>query len=187
MGFYGLHWYWASISAKISQILGVSQLHIVLWSHELECYLNNLDSLRIDDLIVNSTTSIIDLPVAITDYLFEFSESAVANIDFVGEMITGVTLEPANASINIDGLSISHECMPKYITICYKHGTVLIIGFTDTNYFVNEGDRNVTLTVVVRGGTNRCNKTEWSLNYAIKSVSAQCEQTIIVSKWKIMY
>ena len=62
-----------------------------------------LDSLRVD-LTVNSTTPITDLPVAITNYLFEFSESAVANIDFAGEPISGVTLDPANASINIDGL-----------------------------------------------------------------------------------
>ena len=46
----------------------------------------------------------------------------------------------------------------------------------DTNYFVNEGDCNLTLIILVRGGTNRCNKAEWSLNYAIQSVSAQCEQ-----------
>ena len=65
-------------------------------------------------MIVNSTTSLIDIPVAITDYLFEFSESAVANIDFAGEPITGVTLDPANASINIDGLLIT-SCMPKYL------------------------------------------------------------------------
>ena len=53
------------------------------------------------------TTPIIDLPVAITDYLPEFSESAVAKIDFMGEPISGVTLDPANASINIDGSFIS--------------------------------------------------------------------------------
>ena len=54
----------------------------------------------------NPTTPIIDLSVAITDYLFEFSESAVANINFMGEPIFGVAfkLDPANALINIDGL-----------------------------------------------------------------------------------
>ena len=52
----------------------------------------------------NPTTPIIDLSVAITDYLLEFSESAVANIEFVGEPTSGVTLDPANASININGL-----------------------------------------------------------------------------------
>ena len=55
----------------------------------------------------NPTTPIINLPVAITDYLPEFSESVVANIDFPGEPISGVTLHPANASININGLFIS--------------------------------------------------------------------------------
>ena len=54
----------------------------------------------------NSTTRIIDLSVAITDYLPEFSESAVASIDFVGEPISGVTLDPANVSININGLFV---------------------------------------------------------------------------------
>ena len=45
--------------------------------------------------------------MAITDYLPEFSESAVAKIDFMGEPISGVTLDPANASINMDGSFIS--------------------------------------------------------------------------------
>ena len=67
-------------------------------------------------MVLNSTTTIIDLPVAITDYLSEFSESAVANINFVGEPITEVTLDPANVSINIDSLLIS-PCMLKYIII----------------------------------------------------------------------
>ena len=74
----------------------------------LYCNYFILDSLRINELVFNSTTSTINLPgVAITDYLPEFSESVVANIDFVGEPISGVTLDPANASINIDGLFIS--------------------------------------------------------------------------------
>ena len=54
-------------------------------------------------MVFNSTTPIIDLSVAITDYLFEISESAVANINFVGEPISGVILDPASASISIDG------------------------------------------------------------------------------------
>ena len=58
-------------------------------------------------MVFNSTTSTINLPVAITDYLPEFSESVVAHIDFPGEPISGVTLDPANALINIDGLFIS--------------------------------------------------------------------------------
>ena len=66
-----------------------------------------LDSLRVDNnyyLVLDSATPIVELPVAISDYLHEFAESAVANIDFTGEPISGVTLDPANASINIDGL-----------------------------------------------------------------------------------
>ena len=74
-------------------------------------YCNNyfiLDSPRIDNLVFNSTTSTINLPgVAITDYLPEFSGSVVANIDFVGEPISGVTLDPPNALINVDGSFIS--------------------------------------------------------------------------------
>ena len=54
----------------------------------------------------NTATPIIDLSVAIADYLPEFSESVVANIDFLGEPISGVTLHPANASISINGLLI---------------------------------------------------------------------------------
>jgi hypothetical protein len=59
--------------------------------------------MRIDNLVFNSTTPIVDLSVAITDYLFEFSESAVANIN-LAELTSGVTLDPANALIYIDGL-----------------------------------------------------------------------------------
>ena len=58
-------------------------------------------------MVLSFTTPIIDLSVAITDYLLEFSESVVANIDFPGEPISGVTLDPANAPVNIDGLFIS--------------------------------------------------------------------------------
>ena len=55
-------------------------------------------------MVLDSTTPTIDLLVAITDYLLVFSESAVANINYVGEPIIGITLDPANSSINIDGL-----------------------------------------------------------------------------------
>ena len=60
--------------------------------------------MRVDRFVLNSTMPTVDFSVAITDYLFEFSESAVAYIAFMGEPISGVTLDPANASINIDGL-----------------------------------------------------------------------------------
>ena len=53
--------------------------------------------------------------------------------------------------------------------------TAVIIGFHNTKYSVDEGDPAVTLTVGVRGGKNRCNKTEWMLYYSIRNVSAQCE------------
>ena len=65
-----------------------------------------VDSLRVDKLTLNSTTPIIDLLVAVTDYVLEFSESVVANITLPGEPIPRATLEPASASINIDGLFI---------------------------------------------------------------------------------
>jgi hypothetical protein len=64
--------------------------------------------MRIDNLMFNFTTLIVDLSVAITDYFSEFSGSAVASIDFAGEPISGVTLDPANASIIIDGLFIMY-------------------------------------------------------------------------------
>lgn len=67
----------------------------------------NIDTLRVDTLLLSSTTPVVDHTVAITDYLSTFSESAVANIAFFGEPIFGVTLEPANASISIDGLLIN--------------------------------------------------------------------------------
>ena len=41
--------------------------------------------------------------MAITDYLFKFSESAVANIVFPGGPIFGVRLEPDFATIAING------------------------------------------------------------------------------------
>ena len=66
-------------------------------------------------MVFNSTTPIIDLSVAITDYLFEFSESVVANIDFVGEPISGVILDPASASISIDGSFISSYTVLRFI------------------------------------------------------------------------
>lgn len=64
----------------------------------------NLDSSRVDTLVLSSTTPIVDLSVVITDYLFKFSELAVANIDFVEEPIFGVSLDPDSATMNIDGL-----------------------------------------------------------------------------------
>ena len=76
-----------------------------------------LDSLSVDNLVLNSATPIADHPVAITDYLFEFSESAVANIDFTGEPISGVTLDPANASIDINGLYPVCDIIPKFIML----------------------------------------------------------------------
>ena len=53
--------------------------------------------------------------------------------------------------------------------------TALTIGVTSTKYIVNESDGDVTITVGVRGGANRCNKSEWTVNYIIRSISAQCE------------
>ena len=53
----------------------------------------------------------------------------------------------------------------------------------DTNYFVDEGDRNVTLTILVRGGANQCNKTEWALKYTIRNISAQCEHSHETCTW----
>ena len=65
-----------------------------------------LDSLRVDKLTLNSTTPVLNLSLAVIDYVFEFSESVVANITLVGELIQIVTLDPASAVINIDGLFI---------------------------------------------------------------------------------
>ena len=70
-----------------------------------------LAGLRVDTLLLSSTTPIIDLTVAITDYLFMFSESVVANITFPGEPISGVALDPASATINIDGLLLQSLCV----------------------------------------------------------------------------
>lgn len=33
----------------------------------------------------------------------------------------------------------------------------------------------MTLAILVRGGANQCNKTEWALNYTIRKSSAQRE------------
>ena len=41
---------------------------------------------------------------------------------------------------------------------------------------MNEAGGSAILTVRIRGGENRCNKTEWALNYTVQGVSAQCEQ-----------
>ena len=63
----------------------------------------SLGSLRIKNYVLNSTETVINVSVAITDYLFKFSESAVANIVFPGEPIFGVRLEPDFATIAING------------------------------------------------------------------------------------
>ena len=59
---------------------------------------------RVDEYRLDSTGTIINLLVAITDYVFEFSESVVANISFPGAPVPRVTLAPESALINIDGL-----------------------------------------------------------------------------------
>ena len=51
--------------------------------------------------------------------------------------------------------------------------TDVIIGFSDGSHTVAESGGSVTLPVLVRGGRNRCNKTEWSLKYIIRNISAQ--------------
>jgi hypothetical protein len=51
---------------------------------------------------------------------------------------------------------------------------VLIIGFNNTSYSVLESAQNVTLTIQVRGGVNRCNQTEWMLDYIVRNVFPQC-------------
>ena len=152
--------------SRVSQIFKYS-------FNSIYCILTFLDNQRVDKLTFNSTTTAIDLLVAITDYVFEFSESVVANITLCGESIQGVTLDPASAVINIDGLYIKFLIMQLHPLQNY---TALIIGFSNTNYIVNEGDPVVTFTVGVRGGTNRCNKNEWTLYYIIRNVSAQREQ-----------
>lgn len=51
----------------------------------------------------------------------------------------------------------------------------LVIGFTDTEFSLNEGDGNVTLTIRVRGGTTQCNETDWIVSFNITPESAQCK------------
>ena len=68
-----------------------------------------LDSLRVDKLTLNSTTPVINLLVAVTDYVFEFSESVVAIITLYEEPIQRVTLDPASAVINVDGWFVSAQ------------------------------------------------------------------------------
>ena len=75
------------------------------------------------------------------------------------------------------GLLVHNKFNNVYIAV-NKNCTALIIGFSNTNYIVNEGDHSVTLMVGVRGGTNRCNKIEWMLYYIIRNISAQCEQLL---------
>ena len=52
---------------------------------------------------------------------------------------------------------------------------------------MNESDGDVTLTVGVRGGANRCNKSEWTVNYIVRNISAQCEQVHAHHTFVIMY
>ena len=52
---------------------------------------------------------------------------------------------------------------------------VIIIGFTNNEYIVNESGGTVTLTVLVRGGDNQCNQTGWMLYLNLTAVSAQCK------------
>ena len=50
----------------------------------------------------------------------------------------------------------------------------LIIGFDQDEYFVNETDGNVTLTVSTSGRTTQCSETEWMILLNTKDASAQC-------------
>ena len=53
--------------------------------------------------------------------------------------------------------------------------TALIIGFDRTEYSVNEGDSNVTLTIRVRGETTQCKEEEWMVHFSTISTFAQCK------------
>ena len=55
----------------------------------------------------------------------------------------------------------------------------------DTNYSVNEGDGSVTVTILVRGGTNQCNQTQWVLKHTIRNISAQCEHLRETCTWMV--
>ena len=50
---------------------------------------------------------------------------------------------------------------------------VLVIGFTNTSYFVHEDSGNVTLTVHVSGGMTQCNGSEWTVYFNLTAQSAQ--------------
>ena len=49
---------------------------------------------------------------------------------------------------------------------------------------MNEGNHSVVLTILVRGGTNICNKTEWTL---YQNISAQCEHLHEIHTWSLLY
>ena len=137
--------------------------------------MHSLDTLRVDNFVLNPNSTVIEFSLAITDYLFEVSASSVANITtFDGEPIFGVILEPSFATITTNGLFVKTDLVYINKYLLY-YSTVLIIGFNSTNFVVNEDDGHVMLSVYVRGGTNRCNKMEWSLNYTIRNISAQRE------------
>ena len=50
---------------------------------------------------------------------------------------------------------------------------VIIVGFTNNQYVVNE---TVTLTMRVRGGANQYNKSGWMVYLNLTSLSAQCKE-----------
>ena len=96
-----------------------------------------LDHLRVDKLTLNSTTPVINLLVAVTDYVFEFSESVVATITLYEEPIQRVTLDPASAVINVDGWFVMHNKFNNVYIAVNKNCTALIIGFSNTKYIRN--------------------------------------------------
>ena len=53
--------------------------------------------------------------------------------------------------------------------------TALVIGFSRTNYSVNESDGNVTLTIRVRGDPTECEEEEWRIHFNTTALSAQCK------------
>ena len=53
---------------------------------------------------------------------------------------------------------------------------VIIVGFTNNQYIVNESGGNVTLTMGVRGGANQCNESGWMVYLNLTSLSAQCKE-----------
>ena len=71
--------------------------------------MHSLDTLRVDNFVLNSKSTVIEFSLAITDYLFEVSASSVANIAFIGEPIFGVILEPSFATITTNGLFVKTD------------------------------------------------------------------------------